>query len=197
MRGIIRENYPSKTYKEIATLLGVSVKSVERQLRKMGLSGERRQLLHKNKQTYLIIGSRRRANNRYNAIVSRIRGYNNKKSGSYVGIKLLVSREEFISWYMPKDFAGASVDRINAKKHYSLDNMQVIPLRENIRKDKIKAKDGSCICCVCKQIKPISEFCVDKRSWNGHSTICKECERERCREKSRKRYNQLKLATGR
>ena len=33
MRGVIRENYPQKTYKEIASMLGVSYRSIERQLR--------------------------------------------------------------------------------------------------------------------------------------------------------------------
>lgn len=186
MRGVIRENYPNKTHKEIATMLGVSVKSVERQLCNMGLAGKRKELLRQNKQTYRTIGCRKRANNRYNTMVARVRGYNNKKNLSYANIKILVSREEFVLWYMPKDFAGASVDRINKEKHYSLDNMQVIPLAENIRKDKVKAKNGKCVCYACKQTKPIDEFCVEKRRANGHSTICKECERKRNRERAQK-----------
>ena len=193
MRGVVRENYPNKTCKEIASMLSVSESSLRRVLRDMGLSGKRKELLHQNKQTCRTVGSRRRANNKYNTMLARTRGYNNKKNLSYANIEILVSREEFILWYMPKDFAGASVDRIDKNKHYSLDNMQVIPLAENIRKDKIKAKDGKCVCFVCKQTKPIDEFCADKRRLNGHSTMCKECERIRTRENNRKRRRKLKL----
>jgi hypothetical protein len=154
----------------------------------MGLVGQKRELMHQNKQTIRTIGSRRRASNKYNAIVSRIRGYNNKKNNSYIGIKLLVSREDFILWYMPLDFEGASVDRIDKNGHYELSNMQVIPLDENIRKDKIKAKNDHCECYVCKTTKPLEEFSVDNRRKNGRSTICKACENIRGKEK----YHRLK-----
>ena len=183
MRVVVRNNYPRKTYKEIASMLGVTPKSVERQLRNMGLLGLSKDLKHEGKQTYTKIGCRRRANNKYNAILSRLSKTNRKKNENYIGVQLRVSRKEFIDWFMPLDFEGASIDRIDANGHYEISNMQVIPLSENIRKDKVKAKNGFCECYKCHQIKPISDFCKDKKRKNGHKTICLDCERERQREK--------------
>lgn len=188
MREVVKNNYPNKTYKEIALMLGVSPKSIERQLHNMGLLGLAKRNKNDNKQTYTKIGCRRRANNKYNAILTRLTTTDRKKNKSYNGVELRVSRKDFIEWYMPLDFEGASVDRIDKNGHYELSNMQVILLDENIRKDKIKAKDNYCECYICKQMKPIEAFCIDKRRKNGHSTICKECERIRGKEK----YHRLK-----
>ena len=92
-------------------------------------------------------------------------------------------QEDFIKWFMENDFEGASVDRIDKTKDYSLDNIQLLPLEENIRKDKVKAKNGVCQCYVCKEIKPLSLFVTDKRRKNGHATICKGCDNKRRRRK--------------
>jgi hypothetical protein len=188
MRDIVRSNYPQKTYKEIGLILGVSHKSVERQLYSMGLIGLSKKERHDNRQSYTKIGSRRRANNKYNAILTRLNTTTRNKNKNYVGIELRVTREDFIEWYMPLDFEGASVDRIDKHGHYELSNMQVIPLDENIRKDKIKAKNDHCECYVCKTTKPLEEFSVDNRRKNGRSTICKACENIRGKEK----YHRLK-----
>lgn len=188
MRDIIRQNYPQKTYKEIALMLGVSHKSVGKQLLNMGLSGLSKKNKHENKQSCTKIGCRRRANNKYNCILARLRTTDRQKNRTYKNIELRVSRSEFIDWYMPLDFEGASVDRINKDGHYELCNLQVIPLSENIRKDKVKAKGGYCECYVCGNNKPIEEFSKDNRRANGHSTICIECERKRGRDKYRRLY---------
>ena len=37
-------------------------------------------------------------------------------------------------------------------------------------------------CRVCGQIKPIDEFCTDKRNSCGHNTLCRECKKEQDRE---------------
>lgn len=186
MREIIRDNYPQKTYKEIAALLGVTHKSIQRQLSDMGLAGLSKEERHKNKQDYKTIGSRRRANNKYNAILSRLNSTNRKRNIRYSGVKLKVSRGEFISWYMPKDFEGASVDRINKDGHYELANMQVILLAENIRKDKQKVINGECECFVCHKVKPLAEFAKDRRRHSGHSTICQDCDRQRYHKRKNK-----------
>ena len=189
MRDIVRSNYPQKTYKEIGLILGVSHKSVERQLYSMGLIGLSKKERHDNRQSYTKIGSRRRANNKYNAILTRLNTTTRNKNKNYVGIELRVTREDFIEWYMPLDFEGASVDRIDKGGHYELSNMQVIPLKENIRKDKIKAHEGMCECYKCHIVKPLSDFNKDKRRLSGYSTICIECERQRGREKYKRLYS--------
>lgn len=128
-----------------------------------------------------IIGSKRRAINFYNLIKLRCKALT-AKNKCYENIELEVSKDDFIKWFIPKDFKGCSIDRINNLKNYSLDNMQVISLSENIRKDKIKSKNGYCECFKCKEIKPIEEFAKDKRRLNGHSTICKKCDAKRKKE---------------
>lgn len=183
MRDIIRSNYPQKTYKEIGLILGVSHKSIERQLYNMGLTGLSKKERHCNRQSCTKVGCRRRANNKYNAILSRLNATTRDKNKAYVGVELRVTREDFIAWYMPLDFEGASVDRIDKNGHYELSNMQVIPLDENIRKDKVKAQNDHCECYVCKTTKPLEEFSVDNRRKNGRSTICKACENIRGKEK--------------
>lgn len=188
MRDVIRNNYPNKTYKEIASMLDVSSKSVERQLHDMGLLGLAKKNKHDNKQSCTKIGCRRRANNKYNAILTRLSKIDNKKNKNYHGVELRVSRKEFIEWYMPLDFDGASVDRIDKNGHYELSNMQVIPLSENIRKDKVKAKNGFCECYCCHNVKPLQEFRKEKRRINGYSTICIDCEKKRVRERYKKLY---------
>lgn len=170
-------------------MFGVSNKAIERQLHDMGLLGLSKKERHDNKQSCTKIGSRRRANNKYNAIITRLSTTNRNKNKKYEGVELSVSRADFIEWYMPLDFDGASVDRIDKNGHYELSNMQVIPLRENIRKDRIKACNGMCECYRCHEVKPISEFSKDKRRASGYSTICRECERERAREKYHRLYS--------
>jgi hypothetical protein len=122
------------------------------------------------------IGSRKRAQSRYSMIVHRITNTHLKKNRCYIGIELRVNQEDFIEWYRSKDFKGASVDRIDKNGHYELSNMQVIPLVENISKDKVKAKDGMCKCYKCHNIKPLVDFVKESRRINGYSTICKKCE---------------------
>lgn len=128
---------------------------------------------------YKVIGSKHRAESRYSMILYRINHTNEKKNRCYSGVKMLIDKEAFIKWFMENDFEGASVDRIDKTKDYSMDNIQMIPLAENIRKDKVKAKNGMCECYMCKQVKPLDYFAVDKRRQNGHSTICKACDAKR------------------
>lgn len=130
-----------------------------------------------------IIGSKRRATNHYNLIINRLKDTGRPKNKTYKGIKMLIDKEAFIKWFMENDFIGASVDRIDKNKDYSFDNIQLIPLSENIRKDKLKAKNGMCECFVCHQTKPLEEFVKDSRRITGRTTICLDCERKRGREK--------------
>ena len=125
------------------------------------------------------IGGRHRAQSRYHMIVHRVENAHLPRNSGYKGILVLVSKDEFIEWFMPRDFPGCSVDRIDNKGHYQLSNMQVIPLTQNIAKDRVIARDGVCRCYSCGNTKPINSFAVDKRRQNGRSTICKACDATR------------------
>ena len=129
------------------------------------------------------IGGRHRAMARYYMIAHRVSNTNEKKNKKYCGIEVRVGKEEFIAWFMERDFPGCSVDRIDSSGHYELSNMQVIPLSHNIRKDKTFCRDGTSRCRSCGQTKQVSEFCIDRRLSTGITTLCKRCERVRSRAK--------------
>lgn len=128
---------------------------------------------------YKIIGGKHRAVSRYYMILHRLNHTSTKRNRCYQQIKMRIGKDDFVKWFMEHDFEGASVDRIDKTKDYTLDNIQLIPLADNIRKDKIKAQNGTCECYCCKQIKKLELFVKDKRRQNGHATICKECENKR------------------
>lgn len=180
------ENYLLLSYTDLALRLDRSEKSIDGKIYKLGLSNTRHLYRLDHKQTYMTIGSRKRANNKYNAILCRTRGYGNRKNDKYRGVEVKVSRSEFIEWYMPRDFDGASVDRIDPTKGYELSNMQVIPMSLNASKDKVKASDGTCECGVCHEVKPLDQFVRERRRLNGYSTICKSCEAQRSKVKYRR-----------
>lgn len=131
-----------------------------------------------------IIGGKHRALNRYYMILNRLKNTNRNKNACYQDVKMLIDKDTFVDWFMKNDFQGASVDRIDKTKDYTMNNIQMIPLDENIRKDKVKAKDGMCECFVCKELKPLEMFAKDSRRKNGHSTICKKCDVQRKKRRS-------------
>lgn len=126
-----------------------------------------------------IIGGKHRALSRYYMILNRLNNTDRDKNECYQNVKMLIDKDTFVSWFMENDFEGASVDRIDKNKDYSIDNIQMLLLEENIRKDKVKAKDGMCECFMCKETKPLEMFAKDGRRKNGHSTICKSCDSKR------------------
>ena len=133
----------------------------------------------KNDKRYSVIGGRHRALSRYYMILNRVKNTNRQRNRKYQGVKMLIDKESFITWFMANDFHGASVDRIDNTKDYTMDNIQMIQMSENRVKDRIKEKDGVCECFSCKEVKPIELFALDKRRKNGHSTICKCCDSKR------------------
>ena len=126
------------------------------------------------------IGGKHRALSRYYMIANRLKNTDKSKNAKYVGIKLLVSKEDFVSWFSGKDFDGCSVDRKDSSRHYELSNMRLIPLANNIAKEKLKAMAGFSVCFRCKLRKPLDEFVNDKRRLcTGKTTICRPCETAR------------------
>lgn len=134
-----------------------------------------------------MIGGKHRASSRYYMILNRIKNYDRDKNQCYKNIEMLIDKDTFIEWFMQHDFEGASIDRIDSKKPYSMDNIQLISLDENIRKDKVKARDGFCQCYRCREYKPLESFATDHRRKNGHTTICKACDSKRSMEYQRSR----------
>ena len=100
---------------------------------------------------------------------------------TYKNINIEFSQPEFKKWcYDNKEYilslTRPSIDRINKNLNYTLENIQIIELIENIRKDKIKAKNGRCECYRCKQTKSLDLFSKESRRINGKATICRECD---------------------
>lgn len=142
---------------------------------------------------HTLIGEEHRAQSRYYMILSRIKNSHLPKNYAYKDVKMLVTKKDFVNWFMPRDFYRCSVDRIDPKKDYTLDNMQVISLTDNIRKDKLISDGVLSTCSKCKEIKPLELFCKDSRISIGYNTLCLDCERLRSREKARKRRQVAKL----
>ena len=128
---------------------------------------------------YGVVGGRHRALSRYYMILNRLKNTDRGRNRKYQGVKMLIDKETFVNWFMSNDFYGASVDRIDNTKDYTMDNVQLIPMSENRVKDRFKEKDGMCECFSCKEVKPIDVFAVDRRRRNGHATICKCCDSKR------------------
>lgn len=129
---------------------------------------------------YKQIGGKKRALSRFAMIENRLKNTHLSKNKNYEGVKLLVSKAEFVEWFTARDYEGCSVDRIDKNGDYELSNMQVIPIAVNIAKDKLKSVCHFCECYVCKQTKELEFFAVDKRrKTTGRSTICKMCDNAR------------------
>lgn len=112
-----------------------------------------------------------------------------KKCRSYQYIEIEFNRVEFSTWCKERQsdilsLARPSVDRKDSTKNYSLDNIQIIELSANIRKDKTVFVDGQGTCFRCHKIKSEAEFVVDKRRANGRTSVCLSCERIRTKEKN-------------
>lgn len=135
---------------------------------------------------HILIGGKHRAYSRYAMIVHRTTHTNTSRNKGYLGVKVLVTKDEFTEWFMGKDFPGCSVDRIDSSGHYEISNMQLISLAKNIAKEKSKHIDGFCVCYACKQQKPSGGFASDSRNQTfGKSTLCKLCDSKRIKNESK------------
>lgn len=125
--------------------------------------------------------------------IYRLRGLLNSvtldKSKSYEDINICFTRSEFRDWCwlhqnQIEELNRPSIDRIDRTKHYTLDNIQILELAYNIRKDHTKFSDGKGVCFGCKTEQPEENFCKDRRRLNGRANFCQACERQR----GRRRY---------
>ena len=113
------------------------------------------------------------------------------KCKSYVDTKILFNQEDFKKWCwnqknLIESLNRPSIDRIDKNKHYSLDNLQIIELFDNIRKDKTVFTNTHGVCFKCKEKLTLDKFVKDRRRKNGLTNICKPCEKLR----QRKKYEQ-------
>lgn len=104
----------------------------------------------------------------------------------YTDIKLLLTKDEFISWVIPelqkwvleKDITEASIDRVDPKGHYAVGNLQLLTMDENRAKARhhknFHAPEGCAWCNQCKQHLTISSFYKDKSRMNGLTSKCKK-----------------------
>lgn len=107
-----------------------------------------------------------------------------KKNNSYKNINIIFTREEFRDWCIANEsiilsMTRPSIDRLDKSKDYTLSNIQVLELRDNIAKDKTVFTDTIGICFKCGKEKPIEDFVRDSRRRNGRTSICKPCENEK------------------
>ena len=103
------------------------------------------------------------------------------KCKTYENILILFSYAEFKAFCfnneaLIKTMQRPSIDRINSKKHYSLDNIRIVELIDNSGREQRKAKNGECVCCRCGKTKLLTDFCKDNRTLSGRSTRCKSCD---------------------
>jgi hypothetical protein len=119
-----------------------------------------------------IIGTRSRALYRFQQIAIPLH-----KSK---GIKVLISKDDFISWFMANDFEGCSVDRIDGDGHYEAGNIQLIPMAENNGKDRVKPViSGRKECSRCFVWWPLDSFYKTNQVKSGRQSCCIECEKKR------------------
>lgn len=116
-----------------------------------------------------------------------------KKYSCYEGIELQMTLEDYKAYcYQHKEHILSldrpSLDRVDSAGHYCIENIQIIELAENLRKDKTVFINGQGTCYACKQVKPEEAFVRDRRRANGRASMCKPCDRERGRDKYQRLY---------
>lgn len=108
-----------------------------------------------------------------------------KKDPDYKNVRLMMTRVEFVEWAIPAlekwiaEHPGEqhSVDRIDAKLHYSLDNIRFLELGENSRRRSFnknsKAPMGTAWCSGHKKYLPIEFF--NKAKTRPPLFVCNYC----------------------
>jgi hypothetical protein len=106
-----------------------------------------------------------------------------KKCNTYTSVVIHFSRKEYKKWCLEREkqilsLSRPSLDRINPAGDYTIENIQVIELAENIRKDK-NHYNGYGVCSICKQKKKSRLFTKDRRRRSGRGAVCKSCDSKR------------------
>ena len=117
----------------------------------------------------------------------KYKAYNTKnKCKSYENISIEFTREEYKQFCLERigiieSLKRPSLDRKDKTKNYSLNNIQIIELIENIIKDKtiFNYVNNTGTCSICKEVKNIEQFSKDKRRYIGRGSICKSCDSKR------------------
>jgi len=113
---------------------------------------------------------------------------NGEKTYASRGIKIAISREDFLTWYQENSFPHCIVDRIDNELDYSLGNIQMLTLTQHNYKRRldrlaaagVKEPDGHRYCFGCESLLPVGAF---GRKRSAISTInplglrheCKAC----------------------
>ena len=139
-----------------------------------------------------MIGSKKRAISKFNNIKQRCLNPNSNVYHHYKN-KLNITPDQFYAWFMPIDFEGCHVDRINPDGNYEIGNLQLLTPAEHYQKTwkdreaKMKQRAHK-YCYVCKEIKEIELFTNSTKSKDGKGYKCKECNRrlsKLCRNKKK------------
>ena len=177
-------------YKTSATTLGVVHQCIE-------CIKNRYKLEVKEKREEYFSTPKGKASRMWNDILARAENRDGKHP-AYKNIKVLITKDEFMSWVLPelekwmlnKDISLASIDRINSQSHYELSNLQILDRWENARKtNRVRNADapfGKAWCGICKDYKPNQTFSKGSGTINGLQLRCKECVSRINKEKRKK-----------
>jgi len=112
-----------------------------------------------------------------------------------MGIKVLISRKDFIDWYVPRWFKGCLVDRKNNLGNYEIGNIQLLSLTEHNIKHRqdnldalgIKEKEGERFCYKCSTLKQYSDFSFERIKISESNPLGLKEECKSCANKARRK----------
>jgi len=140
------------------------------------------------------LDARTRAVRAWGCLNKRVK--NGEKTYAKRGIRIEISKDEFINWYQKNSFPHCIVDRINNEKNYTLKNIQMLTLvehnykRRSDRLSVIGVTEGEneryCFCCA--RLMNIEVFgrkkdIVSKANPLGLRQYCKGCNRDKQRKR--------------
>jgi len=116
------------------------------------------------------------------------------KSKYYDNILICFSREEYKNFCTEQkekilSLVRPSLDRLDAAKDYTLDNIQIVELSFNVAKEKstINLLLNNATCTKCSKEMDLGLFQKSSRALTGYIPICKACERLRSKARVRRK----------